>query len=33
VMCPLIRITPEREKEIRQELLKTSREATSAVLI
>ncbi len=33
VMCPLIRITPEREKEIRQELLKTSREAASALLI
>jgi DNA-binding IclR family transcriptional regulator len=33
VMSPLIRITPEREKEIRQELLKTSREAASTVLI
>jgi IclR family acetate operon transcriptional repressor len=29
VMCPLIRITPEREKEIRQELLKSSQKASS----
>ncbi len=27
VMCPLIRISPEREKQITQELVKTSREA------
>lgn len=31
VMCPLIRITPERENGIRQELLKTSQEASLAL--
>lgn len=31
VMSPLIRITPEREKEIIHELLETSREASSAL--
>jgi IclR family acetate operon transcriptional repressor len=32
VMCPLIRITPEREKQIVKELLKTAEEARLALL-
>lgn len=31
VMCPLIRITPEREKEILHELVKTSQDASLAL--